>query len=134
VLKGHNRAISSLAFSPDGKRLASSGSGDRLDGDGVMRIWDIILGKELLTIKSGLRKVKSMSFSPDGKRLASVDGYTLRIWDVVTGQELLTFRGNYNGPITFSINGEWLALASRDNTVNLWRAATNQEVRVRGKQ
>jgi hypothetical protein len=78
-----------LAFSPDGKRLAS---GDRE----VVKVWDAQTGRELLTLKG---VSLSVAFSPDGKRIASAgylfkgrmpEGTEAKIWDAETGRELLT--------------------------------------------
>ena len=70
---GHTASVHRLAYSPDGKRLASASV------DGTLKVWDAQTGQELLTFKG---HVWSVAFSPDGKRLASGsnDG-TLTIWD-----------------------------------------------------
>jgi eukaryotic-like serine/threonine-protein kinase len=85
TLKGHEELVSPVAFSPDGKRLASS-SADR-----TAKLWDAATGQELFTLKGHGGIVSSVAFSPDGKRLAtwSLD-HTARLWDTATGQELLT--------------------------------------------
>ena len=65
TLKGHSGTVYSVAFSPDGKRLAT-GSGDR-----TVKLWDAATGQELLTLKGHSDNVYSVAFSPDGKRLAT---------------------------------------------------------------
>ncbi len=65
-----------MAFSPDGKRLASA-SGDR-----TVKVWDAATGQETLTLKGHTGDVWSVAFSPDGKRLASAsDDRTVKVWD-----------------------------------------------------
>ena len=113
-----------MAFSPDGKRLASASQ------DETVKVWDAATGQETLTLKGHTSGVMSVAFSPDGKRLASasMDG-TVKVWDAATGQETLTLKG-HTGPVTsvaFSPDGKRLASASADKTVKVWDAATGQE-------
>jgi WD40 repeat protein len=80
-LKGHNDYISSLAFSPDGKTLASA-SWDR-----SIRLWDVATGKEKTTLKGHTDELHIVAFSPDGKMLASGSAdKTIKIWDVPKGK------------------------------------------------
>jgi WD40 repeat protein len=65
TLKGHTDWVHSVAFSPDGKRLASA------SGDQTVKVWDIARGQEKLTLKGHTGTVISVVFSSDGKRLAS---------------------------------------------------------------
>ncbi|MFM7249230.1 MAG: WD40 repeat domain-containing protein, partial [Planctomycetaceae bacterium] len=74
VIKGHDRAVQSVAFSPDGTRLAT-GSWDR-----TARLWDVATGKELAVLKGHEDWVWSVAFSPDGTRLATAsDDGTARL-------------------------------------------------------
>jgi WD40 repeat protein len=74
---GHSDFVRSVAFSPDG-RLLASGSADK-----SVVVWDIAAGKELFTFRGHLAWVGALAFSPDSTRLASgsADG-TVRVWDV----------------------------------------------------
>ena len=71
----------SVAYSPDGKTLASAGD------DGTVKLWEGATGKEQATLRGHSREVWSVAYSPDGKTLASGswDG-TVKLWDVTTGE------------------------------------------------
>ena len=76
TLKGHTNHVMSVAFSPDGKRLASA-----CFNDGTVKVWDTVKGRELISLKERATHVFGVSFSPDGKWLASVDAdRTVRLW------------------------------------------------------
>ena len=78
-----------MAFSPDGKRLASAST------DRTVKVWDAATGQETLTLKGHTDQVTSVAFSPDGQRLASAsDDETVKVWDAATGQEILTLKGH----------------------------------------
>src|SRR5438067_1867810 len=88
TLNGHTDPVSSLAYSPDGKTLAS-GSGDR-----SIKLWDVQTGKEQATLKGDTDSARSVVFSPDSKALASGSYKEIKLWDVATGQEQATFKGH----------------------------------------
>ncbi|MDE0400033.1 MAG: sigma-70 family RNA polymerase sigma factor [Candidatus Poribacteria bacterium] len=110
--------VKSVAFSPDGKTLASGG------GDNVIHLWDIGTGKSKMTLVGHTHWVFSLAFSPDGKTLASgsVDS-DIRLWDPHTGQpkKTLTGHGDWVRSIAFSPDGKTLVSGSDDGSVLLWR-------------
>jgi WD40 repeat protein len=126
VLKGHTTWVWSVAFSLDGKQLASA------SGDETAKVWDAATGQEIRTLQGHTGMVQSVAFSPDGQRLASVGwrDKTVKVWDAATGREVLTPKGHTGGiwGVAFSPDGKRLASASDDKTVKVWDAATGQEV------
>jgi WD40 repeat protein len=125
TLKGHTDSVDSVAFSPDGKRLAS-GSVDQM-----LKVWDAQTGQQTLTLKGHTRAVSSVAFSPDGKRLASGGGEfnksgEVKVWDAQTGQQTLSLKGHagFVWSVAFSPDGKRLASGSTDKTAKVWDAQT----------
>ena len=101
-LKGHTTKIHSVAYSPDGRWLASA------CGDSIVRVWvgdDRRLEHKLRATTSGAMAV---AFSPDGRRFAtgSLEG-TIRVWDVATGQPLRTLTGHTSGVTERGLQPRW---------------------------
>ncbi len=89
VLRGHNDWVHSVAWSPDGKRLATASS------DRTVRIWDTEAGSELAVLHSHDDWVRGVAWSPDGQRLATASrDHTARIWNADNGSELVALHGH----------------------------------------
>ncbi len=119
-------ALTSVAFSPDG-RLLASGADDK-----TVRLWETASGKEVHVFKKHTGGVFSVAFAPDGKTLASAShDNTVRLWDAASGKELRTLSGHtsYVISVAFSPDGRTLASASSDETVRLWDVASGKELR-----
>jgi WD40 repeat protein/serine/threonine protein kinase len=127
VLQGHQGRVSAVAFSPDGRHLAS-GSADR-----TALIWNLE-NEEKLVLAGHSDEIWSVAYSPDGERLATAsEDRTVQVWDVRTGRQLATLRG-HQGPVmgvAYSRpDGRYLATASSDRTVRIWDATTSEQLRV----
>ena len=119
VLRGHEDAIHQIAWSPDGKLLASPSR------DQTARIWSLETGKIYQSLKEGHSQAVACAWSPDGKTLAissSVD--SVHLWNVEVGELTRTHQGEF-GLITamgYSPRGKEVATVSANGTVRLWDA------------
>ena len=110
-------SISSVAFSPNGKLLATG------DADGKTYLWQVDDGKLLFSCTGHSSWVKSVAFSPDGQTLASgSDDQTVKLWDVYIGKCFTTLEEHTNRvwSVSFSPDGQILASGSDDQTIKLW--------------
>ena len=126
VQTGHSQSVTSVAFSPDGRTLASGSS------DNTIKLWEVATGRELRTFSGHLRFVTAVVFTDDGRTLASASwDKTVKLWDVTTGRELRTLAGHssYIDSLAFTADGRKLASGSDDKTIKLWDVATGQEVK-----
>src|SRR5262249_38615562 len=106
TLKGHKHTITCLAFSPDGKTLASGGK------DGSVLLWDVASGRARAPPPDHKDMVTAVAFTPDGKTLASCSHDSdISLWDTVTGKRTATLTGHQKDVrgLAFSPDGKFLA-------------------------
>ena len=115
VLTGHASPVNAVAFSPDGRTLASGGSDG---GDGAVRLWDVATRRQIGGPLTGLAgRCCAVAFSPDGTTLASGGGDgKVRLWNVATRRQI---GGPLTGPdpvnaVAFSPDGTTLATGGDD--------------------
>jgi WD40 repeat protein/predicted Ser/Thr protein kinase len=134
TLTGHTRdltSLHSLAFSPDGRRLASVPGGlFAKDGPFELLLWDLATGSRT-NLETRSSSFEAVAFSPDGRWLASacLDG-TVGLWEAETHRNVAVLRG-HKGPVyvtVFSPDSQSLFTGGEDGTVRRWDMTTYQQM------
>lgn len=135
TIPAHQRGVPDVAFSPDGSQVASIGATDDF------AIWETASGRPLLRLRDAeIESGNSVAFSPDGRMLATAGVTRVIFWDAASGEKLFTLAGElvgttvgYNlgvGQISFSPDGQHLAVANLDGVSKVWDLASRQAVQV----
>jgi WD40 repeat protein len=119
-IEAHRDLILDLAFSPDGKTLASCGY------DRLIKLWDSAKGEEIRQLKDHSDAVYSVSFNADGTLLASGSAdRAVKVWDVASGKRLYTLGESTDWVYTVAWNpaGRYLAAAGVDKSIRVWETS-----------
>jgi WD40 repeat protein len=128
-LDEHTKPVRSIAFSPDGKILASA------SWDKTIKLWDTSTGKNTATLRGHADLALRVVFSPDGKTLASADSTgKIKLWDVSTSKETATLEGHSYAvrilSLAFSPDGETLVSAAAfDTKIRFWNVSKGKQER-----
>jgi WD40 repeat protein len=137
TLKGHKNSVPSVAFSPNGKFLASGSGGvweeglsvEELLAERVVKVWEVGSWREVATLRGHDDSVLSVNFSPDGKFLASGSrDKTVKVWEVGSWQKVATLKGHGGDVYSVSFSPDGKFLASGSGEVKVWEVGSWREV------
>ena len=120
---GHTSTVFAVAWSPDGKLIASGGD------DSTVQVWDAITGHLLTKYSGHTGTVYAVAWSPDGRRIVSgSDDSTVQVWDATNGHLLLTYTGHRAGvrALAWSPDGTRIVSDGNDNTIQVWNATSGK--------
>lgn len=126
ALIGHSRSVNSIAFSPNGRKLATGSS------DNTAKIWDLKSRKDELTFEGHSGGINSMAFSPSGHSLATGSwDKAVKIWDLTSGKAELTLEGHSSGinKLAFSPDEHKISTWSYDRTAKVWDLTPEEIIR-----
>ena len=122
--RGHTTNVSTVAWSPDGRRIASGA------WDNTVQVWEPTPESNTLTYKGHMGFVNTVAWSPDGKRIASgAWDDTVQVWDATTLTMYITYRGHSSAvkSVAWSPDGKFIA-SSDALTVQVWNASTAEHI------
>ncbi len=126
-VREHEGPVFALAFSPDGKRLASASA------DTTIRLWELVPGKTVHVLRGHEQPIGSLSYSADGRRICSLDGQSGRLWDAATGRAIAVLGGHArNFSALFLPDGRRLVIA-QDRQLSVYDAVTGRLLAVLGR-
>jgi eukaryotic-like serine/threonine-protein kinase len=126
VLRRSEGLVRTLAYSPDGRRLALGCD------DSAIHLWDPTTGAEVAVLRGHRLSVRSLSFSPDGRRLLSLTDDEVGLWDVATGRVLAEVRGTRGSAVAVFTTGGQKFVLGRQREVSLWDATSGRQIAVLG--
>ena len=122
--QAHGGAVTAMAFSPDGKHLATTGE------DKAVVLWDPATGTKLQTLAGQVGPAHAVAFSPDGVRVAVISrDQAVRVWDVASGRLLQRLSiSTWGDAVAFNQDGTRVAAGLSDGTVKVWGVTTGEEM------
>jgi WD40 repeat protein len=124
TLSGHAWTVLTVAFSPDGKILATGSD------DNTIKLWKVSTGQLISTLSAHSWSVVAVAFTADGETLISASwDKTIKLWRISTAEEIITLSGHADSVSTIAISpvAQLIASGSRDKTIKLWQLVEQQE-------
>lgn len=125
TLNWHVKPVISIAFSPNGRILASGSQ------DGTIAVWDVRTGEHTRTLAAHVHAVEGVGFSPDGTIFASMSRNGAKLWNTAAWSEIHTLDNDVHeiGNVAFSPNGKTIMMATSDWEVRIWDTKTGETLR-----